>query len=84
MRSVKTCAGLEPLQFVVLTRSEEQRRLWSPDPMGCSCWPEALSQIRISELAFLIYLGNPLLSSDLGYSVQMGHPDGYVDDSRSI
>jgi hypothetical protein len=47
-------------------------------------WPEALNQIRISDLVFLIYLGNPLLSSDLGYSAQMGHPDGYVADSRSI
>jgi hypothetical protein len=36
------------------------------------CWPEALSQIRISDLALLTCLGNPLLSSDLGYSAWMG------------
>ena len=36
------------------------------------CWPEALNQIRISDLALLTYLGNPFLSSDLGYSACMG------------
>jgi hypothetical protein len=59
------------------------------------CWPEALNQIRISDLALLTYLGNPLLklgprlfSLDrlLFGSDGVNQPlaDGYVADSRSI
>jgi hypothetical protein len=36
------------------------------------CWPEALNQIGISDIAFLIRLNKHLLSSDLVYSAQMG------------